>query len=202
MRKVIASVFVSLDGVMQAPGGPEEDPAGGFAFGGWVSALGRDLGERLIALFESPSPSARPALRHLSLLPHQDVRSPSDSRRHHRRHLVRGAARLARFGRSSRRRHREIAAEAAGRAEPSSQAAAPAPSLRGEPRRELTVLTPVVLGTGKKLSTRLVARQRSSSTSEPRPRASSSPAPYRPRGPHRSVADPRRRGAPRTWQDE
>ena len=35
MRKLIASTFVSLDGVMQAPGGPEEDPTGAFAFGGW-----------------------------------------------------------------------------------------------------------------------------------------------------------------------
>lgn len=35
MRKVIATIFVSLDGVMQAPGGPEEDPTGGFAYGGW-----------------------------------------------------------------------------------------------------------------------------------------------------------------------
>jgi len=36
MRKIIAATFVSLDGVMQAPGGPEEDPAGGFRFGGWT----------------------------------------------------------------------------------------------------------------------------------------------------------------------
>lgn len=36
MRKLIASAFVSLDGVMQAPGGPQEDPTGGFAHGGWV----------------------------------------------------------------------------------------------------------------------------------------------------------------------
>jgi dihydrofolate reductase len=35
MRKVVANTFVSLDGVMQAPGGPEEDPAGGFEHGGW-----------------------------------------------------------------------------------------------------------------------------------------------------------------------
>jgi dihydrofolate reductase len=36
MRKVIAATFVSLDGVMQAPGGPEEDPSGGFKHGGWT----------------------------------------------------------------------------------------------------------------------------------------------------------------------
>lgn len=37
MRKIVAATFVSLDGVMQAPGGPEEDPTGGFKFGGWVA---------------------------------------------------------------------------------------------------------------------------------------------------------------------
>lgn len=36
MRKLIASAFVSLDGVMQAPGGPEEDPTNDFAHGGWM----------------------------------------------------------------------------------------------------------------------------------------------------------------------
>jgi dihydrofolate reductase len=48
MRKLIATTMVSLDGVMQAPGGPEEDPTGGFAFGGWSfpywdDAPGRDM---------------------------------------------------------------------------------------------------------------------------------------------------------------
>ena len=36
MRKIRTASFVSLDGVMQAPGGPDEDTMGGFAFGGWV----------------------------------------------------------------------------------------------------------------------------------------------------------------------
>ncbi len=48
MRKLIASTMVSLDGVMQAPGGPDEDPTGGFAVGGWTfhywnEGLGRDM---------------------------------------------------------------------------------------------------------------------------------------------------------------
>ncbi len=36
MRKIIVLTFVSMDGVMQAPGGPEEDVSGGFKYGGWT----------------------------------------------------------------------------------------------------------------------------------------------------------------------
>jgi dihydrofolate reductase len=36
MRKIIVGAMVSMDGVMQAPGGPTEDPTRGFKFGGWV----------------------------------------------------------------------------------------------------------------------------------------------------------------------
>jgi dihydrofolate reductase len=52
MRKIIVGAFVSLDGVMQAPGGPQEDPIGGFTFGGWFAPLvdetaGQIIGEML-----------------------------------------------------------------------------------------------------------------------------------------------------------
>src|ERR1700733_6999237 len=50
VRRVTSATFLSLDGVMQAPGGPEEDPAGGFAFGGWTATywdeiMGKAMGE-------------------------------------------------------------------------------------------------------------------------------------------------------------
>ena len=45
MRKLTGAVFQSLDGVMQAPGGPEEDPTSDFRFGGWVAPFwGEDMG--------------------------------------------------------------------------------------------------------------------------------------------------------------
>jgi dihydrofolate reductase len=42
MRKLTGAVFLSLDGVMQAPGGPAEDPTRGFAHGGWVAPFWDD----------------------------------------------------------------------------------------------------------------------------------------------------------------
>jgi len=43
MRKIIVLSFISLDGVMQAPGGPEEDPTGGFKHGGWLFGYSDDF---------------------------------------------------------------------------------------------------------------------------------------------------------------
>ena len=42
MRKIIVAEFVSLDGVMQAPGGANEDTEGGFAYGGWTRPYWHD----------------------------------------------------------------------------------------------------------------------------------------------------------------
>jgi dihydrofolate reductase len=58
MRKIITITFVTLDGVMQAPGGPKEDTSGGFAYGGWQLSYPSDqmldsmLGEIMNAPFE------------------------------------------------------------------------------------------------------------------------------------------------------
>jgi dihydrofolate reductase len=52
MRKLLVKAMLSLDGVMQAPGGPEEDDEGGFRFGGWTAPfsgedLDRDMGDTM-----------------------------------------------------------------------------------------------------------------------------------------------------------
>ncbi|MGQ3040940.1 MAG: dihydrofolate reductase family protein [Brevundimonas sp.] len=74
MRRIRLASFISMDGVMQAPGGPEEDPSGGFAFGGWTAphfdeevgtlmdrAMGREydllLGRRTYEIFAAYWPT-------------------------------------------------------------------------------------------------------------------------------------------------
>lgn len=56
MRNIIVLEFITLDGVMQAPGGPEEDPSGNFQYGGWTvpysdEALGNVMAEQMKAPF-------------------------------------------------------------------------------------------------------------------------------------------------------
>lgn len=54
-RRIIGGAFVSLDGVIQAPGGPEEDPTGGFALGGWLTTLfDEGIGNQVDTLFREP----------------------------------------------------------------------------------------------------------------------------------------------------
>lgn len=57
MRKIVVGAFLSLDGVMQAPGGPEEDPTGGFQHGGWTvpywdDVTGAAMGETFSVPFD------------------------------------------------------------------------------------------------------------------------------------------------------
>ena len=52
MRKIIVGAQVSIDGVMQAPGGPTEDPSKGFKFGGWAMPyFDREFGEEIDRVF-------------------------------------------------------------------------------------------------------------------------------------------------------
>ena len=55
MRKIIVLSMISLDGVMQAPGGPEEDPSGCFEYGGWTAPYGDEVGGKVMEKLMKPT---------------------------------------------------------------------------------------------------------------------------------------------------
>jgi dihydrofolate reductase len=55
MRKIIVLSFITLDGVMQAPGGPEEDTSNGFEYGGWTAPYFGKAADKIMAMQMKPA---------------------------------------------------------------------------------------------------------------------------------------------------
>src|SRR3954468_3823970 len=55
MRKIIVISMITLDGVMQAPGGPEEDTSGGFEYGGWVAPYDDEVSGKVMEKLMKPA---------------------------------------------------------------------------------------------------------------------------------------------------
>jgi len=55
MRKIIVLEFITLDGVMQAPGGPEEDTSGGFKYGGWSAPFSDEVSGKVMQKQMAPT---------------------------------------------------------------------------------------------------------------------------------------------------
>ncbi len=48
MRRIIVISMITLDGVLQAPGGPEEDTSGGFKYGGWTAGYDDEVASKVL----------------------------------------------------------------------------------------------------------------------------------------------------------
>lgn len=55
MRKIIVTAFITLDGVMQAPGGPDEDTSDGFEYGGWSAPYDDEVSGKLMQQQMAPA---------------------------------------------------------------------------------------------------------------------------------------------------
>jgi dihydrofolate reductase len=55
MRKIIVISMITIDGVLQAPGGPEEDTSGDFKYGGWVAPNSDEVGNKIMQNFMKPA---------------------------------------------------------------------------------------------------------------------------------------------------
>ena len=55
MRKITVLSMITLDGVMQAPGGPEEDTSGSFKFGGWSAPYGDEVSGKVMEKLMKPA---------------------------------------------------------------------------------------------------------------------------------------------------
>jgi dihydrofolate reductase len=55
MRKIIVLSMITLDGVMQAPGGPEEDTSNGFEYGGWTASYGDEVFSKVFEKLMQPA---------------------------------------------------------------------------------------------------------------------------------------------------
>ena len=90
MRKLVGAVFQSLDGVMQAPGGPTEDWTGGFEFGGWLPPFSDDKTDDAVGrLFAQPfdlllgRKTYEIFAAHWPFVAHNPVASDFDALNHH-----------------------------------------------------------------------------------------------------------------------